>query len=85
MPTDQNAKNVPPQLNDIAVSRIKSISTKIFYKNQSVHYQLELKYGEKPTFLIKEFDQLDQYQAQHQALLKAMSKEKYIVNDFLLA
>ena len=72
-------------LSEIEANRIKGLSTKFFYRNDALCYQIVLKYGEKPTFFYKEFHTYEAFRNYHDAIIRAMREEVLIPNDFEMA
>jgi hypothetical protein len=61
--------------------KVRSLSTKYFYKENRMHFLITLVYGEDGV-LLKEFDNYDAYRNDHDFLVKALNSSAGIPNNF---
>ena len=72
-------------INSIQGDQINSISTRFYYKETELHYQILLNYGEQKQLLSRDFGQFDEYSRQHNRLIDTMNKHGQLSATFNIA
>ena len=67
-------------VNQLKADNIRSISTKFFYKNENLNFQIMIAYNGR--YLYCDFEDYDAYKEEHNKLVSAMNNNTILENRF---
>lgn len=65
----------------LQAEKIKNLSTKFFYRDNQLCYQIMVSYDNR-LLLYKTFDNYEAYREMHDHLINALNNRSFIRNDF---